>query len=166
MLEHTKLLNQQRDAWINSGRDVYVEGQNAFRLRGKLATLAVRPDLLAVNGNDVLIIDTKSGREQPWHHVQMMIYQYALPRAFPQYRNAQMGGEIIYQSYTVRVPRGALPQQFIEGLGCTTRRQAADTPPKRVPSAAECRFCDITAADCPERVEDGDQTVDETTDEF
>ena len=153
LMRHTALLNQQRREWEDRGHSVFVEGQNGFRLRGKSATLAGRPDLVVLNDRDATIIDVKTGREQPWHRVQVMIYQYALPLALSQYRNVRVGGEVIYPTHTMRVPRGALPGQFIEDLGSLIRRLAADPPPKRVPSFAECRFCDITAADCPERVE-------------
>ena len=82
-----------------------------------------------------------------------MIYQYALPLALPQYRNVRIGGEVVYPTHTVRIPGGALPNQFIEGLEALIRRLASDTPPKTVPSPQECRFCDISAADCPERMD-------------
>ena len=41
--------------------------------------------------------------------------------------------------------------------GPLIRRLAADTPPKRVPSGPECRFCDISVADCPEREGDNNE---------
>ena len=83
-----------------------------------------------------------------------MIYQYAIPRALPQYRLARLAGEVVYPTHTVRIPRGALPDQFILNLGYLIRRLAADEPPARVPARQECCFCDITAADCPDRVDD------------
>ena len=73
------------DSRLTNDRDVYVEGQNSFRLRGQSATLAGRPDLMVVHGDGALIVDVKTGRKQPWHSVQVMIYMYALPRALSQY---------------------------------------------------------------------------------
>ena len=115
---------------------------------------------------DATIIDVKTGREQPWHRVQVMIYQYALPLALPQYRNVRIGGEVIYPSHTVRIPRGSLDNGFIENLGALIRRLAAETPAKRVPSPQECRFCDISTADCPERVDDIDVPEAGNTNDF
>lgn len=40
LMRHTALLNEQKAQWTSDRRTVYVEGQNAFRLRGKSATLA------------------------------------------------------------------------------------------------------------------------------
>ena len=166
LLNHTALLNEQKDQWEAKGLELRVERQNSFRLRGRTATLAGQPDLIIERSNDALIIDVKSGQEQPWHSVQVMIYQWALPRALPQYQHARLAGEVVYRDHIKRVPRGALPGQFIEQLGSTIRRIAADTPPKRVPSAQECRFCDISAADCPERIDSRPSPEYGTTTEF
>ena len=95
-----------------------------------------------------------------------MIYQYALPLALPQYRNVRIGGEVIYPTHTVRIPRGTLPSEFIEDLGSLIRRLAADTPPQRTPSYAECRFCDISAADCAQRIDAATEPEGATTDDF
>ena len=166
LMRHTALLNQQRQQWEDDGHTVHVEGQNAFRLRGKAATLAGRPDLVVLDDRDATIIDVKTGQERSWHRVQVMIYQYALPLVFSQYRNVRVGGEVIYPYHTVRIPRGALPGQFIEELTSLIRRLAADAPPRRVPTAQECSYCEITASDCPERVDEASGHEDGTTDEF
>ena len=68
--------------------------------------------------------------------------------------------------HTVRIPAEAVEDQFILNLGTLIRRLAADKLPARVPSRPECRFCDISAADCPARVEDDYQPEDGTTDDF
>ena len=65
LLDHTALLNEQKAQWIDRGYDVYVENQNTFRPRGETATLAGKPDLITVRGDDVLIIDVKTGQERP-----------------------------------------------------------------------------------------------------
>ena len=112
LVRHTALLNEQRGQWAGGNRRVYVEGQNAFRLRGQSATLAGRPDLVVLGDRDAIIIDVKTGREQPWHRVQLMIYQYALPLALPRYRNLPVSGEVVYPTHTVRIPQGAVRGQF------------------------------------------------------
>ena len=48
MLNHTALLNRERERLEELGHTVYVENQNSFRLRGRYATLAGKPDLIAV----------------------------------------------------------------------------------------------------------------------
>ncbi len=133
---------------------------------GENATLAGRPDLVVLDDRDATIIDVKTGQELAWHRVQVMIYQYALPLALPQYRNARIGSQVIYPTHAVRIPRGAMPGQFIGELASLIRRLAADAPPKRVPSAQECGYCDVTAEDCPERVDVANTVETATTDDF
>ena len=164
LMRHTALLNRQKQEWEARGHAAHVEGQNAFRLRGKSATLAGRPDLVTLDDRDATIIDVKTGREQPWHRVQVMIYQYALPLALPQYRNVRVTGEVVYPDHTVTIPQESLPGQFVQDLGTLIRRLAADEPPRAVPSNSECRFCDIL--DCTERVEDDGVDQEGTTEDF
>ena len=166
LARHTKMLNEQRDQWTNSGYDVRVENQNAFRLRGQSATLAGKPDLIVLQNNRVLVVDVKSGKPQPWHRYQAMIYMYALPRALPEYRDTHLAGEIIYSDHTDRVPQGGIHEGFIRNLGSLIRRIADDKPAIRVPSAQECRFCDITAEDCPDRVDADPGTAVNNTEDF
>ena len=162
LLKHTALLNEQKAKWAEHGHDVHVEGQNGFRLRGKSATLAGRPDLIVDRFDDALIIDVKTGREQSWHVAQVMIYMYALPRTLPQYRNVRLAGEIAYPTHTVEVPKVGRQDGFTRNLALLIRRLASDTPPTRTPSAHECRFCDISSAECPERV-DPEMAIHEAT---
>ena len=166
LLKHTALLNEQKAKWEERGYDVHVEGQNAFRLRGKSATLAGRPDLIVDRFDDALIIDVKTGREQSWHVAQVMIYMYALPRTLPQYRNVRLAGEIAYPTHTVEVPEVGRQGGFARNLAALIRRLASDTPPKRTPSAHECRFCDISGADCPERLDPEMALHEATTADF
>lgn len=106
-MRHTALLNQQRPEWLDHGHNVSLEGQNAFRLRGKSATLAGRPDLVMLDDRDATIIDVKTGQERAWHRVQVMIYQYAL--ALPQYRKIRIGGKVISPNAHSAGPQAALP---------------------------------------------------------
>ena len=142
---------------------MYVEGQNSFRLHGKTATLARTPDLIVVNGDNADIVDVKTGTKQPWHSVEIMIYIYALPRALLQYHDANLAGQVVYPTRTVRVPRGCLNTQFTKDLVYLIRRLASETPPRRVPSLQECGACDITAGDCADRVDDNPTPHQETT---
>ena len=48
MLDHTALVNRERESHEKWGYTVYTENQNSFRLRGRTATLAGKPDLIAV----------------------------------------------------------------------------------------------------------------------
>ena len=97
-------------------------------------------------------VDAKTGHESPSHAVQLMIYLYAVPKALEKYRNAKLRGQVTYGDHTVRIPAEAVDEEFVQKLGTLIRRLSADEPARRVPSRQECRFCDITTADFPGRV--------------
>ena len=65
---------ERRANWEVGGYDVDIEAQNRFELRGKTATLAGRPDIIAHREDDGVIVDAKTGHESPSHAVQVMIY--------------------------------------------------------------------------------------------
>ena len=166
MLNHTDLVNKRKAHWGEIGYDVAVEDQNRFTLEGATAILAGKPDLIVHQDGAAVIIDAKTGHDKPSHIVQVMIYMYAIPRALKRYRNVQFKGQVTYQDHTVEVPAEAVNDQFVEKLGVLIRHLASDTPPQRVPSAQECRFCDISSADCPERVVESQQPEAGTTTDF
>ena len=154
MLDHTALVNQSRESREKLGYAVYTEDQNSFRLRGKLATLAEKPDLIAVKGNDAVIIDAKTGKPSPHHSGQVLIYMYAMPRALERYRGTEFRGHVVYPGGNVQIPASGVDGKFVDRLVTLIRRLADETPARRILSASECRFCDITAADCADRIED------------
>ena len=155
LLNHTALLNERRANWEAGGYSVAIERQNSFQLQGKSSTLDGKPDLITQRDDDAVIVDAKTGQDSASHVVQVMIYLYAVPRALERYRNLKLRGQVTYRDHTVGIPAEAVDGQFVENLGALIRRLAAATPAKRVPSPQECRFCDISTADCPERIEDG-----------
>ena len=164
LLDHTALLCDQKRNWESKGYTVLTEGQNTFRLRGKTATLAGKPDLVAVRGNTAVIIDGKTGKDGSAHAVQVMIYLYTLPLTGDRYKELQLHGQVSYQDHTVEVPSAAVDHRFTDRLAGLIRRIASDTPAAQVPSSAECRFRDITGADCPERIDDEDAAEGDTAD--
>ena len=77
LMDHTALLNEQREAWEKQGCSVLTEAQNSFTLRGSSASVAGKPDLVAQRRDGATVIDAKSGRPSPHHAIQVMIYMYA-----------------------------------------------------------------------------------------
>ena len=154
MMDHTDLVNRARESREKLGYTVYTENQNSFRLQGATATLAGKPDLIAVKGNDLVIVDAKTGKPSPHHSVQVMTYMYAVPKALERYRGMEFRGHVVYpDGKNVGIPASGVDGKFVERLGSLIRRLADETPARRVPSASECRWCDITTADCPDRIE-------------
>ena len=154
LLEHSARVVEVRSEWESDGYRVFTEGQNAFALRGRSATLGGKPDLVAVKDGGGTVIDIKTGQPSPAHNVQVMLYMYAVPKALPAYRDMAFNGIVAYPGHTVDIPATAVDGRFVEHVGRLVRRLASDSPARKVPSLGECRFCNITAADCPERVND------------
>ena len=90
---------------------------------------------------------------------------YAVPKALDRYRGMEFRGHVIYPDGNVQIPVSGMDNRFVDRLGSLIRRLADETPARRVSSGSECRFCDITAADCPDRIE-GDTEETGTTEDF
>ena len=153
MLEHTALVNEEREALERIGYAVYTENQNLFRLMGKTATIAGKPDLIGEKNHQLLIADAKTGKPSPSHGAQVRIYQYAVPKALPQFKGTYPHGQVRYPTSYVGSPASAVNLEFVGNLGALIRRLADDAPARRVPSASECRFCDISREECNARLE-------------
>ena len=166
MMKHTALVNQLREEWEQNGYTITAEAQNSFTLRGNAATLAGKPDLIAVRDKEAVVIDAKTGKPQPSHSAQVMIYQYAVPKGLEMYRELEFRRQLAYTDHVVEIPPEAVDQGFVRSLSALVQRLGRDGPARRVPSVGECRFCDITEADCPERVEGEPQAGVGTTDDF
>ena len=93
-----------------------------------------------------------------------MGYQYAVLLALPEYCGVQFRGHIAYPNSQVGIPASAVDGKFVQNLAALIRRLASETPARRVPSVQECRFCDITADDCPDRIDDGPRQEGTTPD--
>ena len=133
------------------GYAVFVENQNSFALRGGVATLGGKPDLIAIKDGNGLILDVKTGNASPAHHVQVMTYMYAVPKVLQQYAGMAFDGRVVYQDHGETVPGSAITQSFVDNLGALIQCLASQTPARKVPSPVECGFCNISKADCTER---------------
>lgn len=158
-MEHSARVAENRLIWEENGYVVFTEEQNSFVLRGKSAKLAGKPDLIVTRPDGGVVVDVKTGRPLPSHSVQVMLYMYAIPRSLGQHRGIAFDGKVIYEDHEVHIPASAVDSNFVSNVTELILRLASDHPARKVPSARECRFCSITAADCPERV--GEETEKE-----
>ena len=164
-LAHTAAINETRRQWEEMGFSVKTENQNSFALIGKVAALGGKPDLIGLRGDTATIIDVKTGKPSPSHAVQVMVYMYAVPKAIDEYRGLSFDGMIAYADHQVHIPASAVDEAFIKNLSRIVLRLSSAEPARRVPSARECGFCDISSADCPERAAEGD-VAEGVTDDF
>ena len=163
-LNHTALSNRIRGQLETQGKTVFMENQNFFNLRGNVATLGGKPDLISVSGDSGTIYDAKTGKPSPSHHIQVMVYMYAVPRALGQYKGVTFDGKVVYENEEIAIPAAAAGEPFIDNLSQLIRRVASSTPARKVPSQMECGFCNLTTADCPERAASDMMQEGETSD--
>ena len=149
-VDHNALLLELIEQRRALGERVYREAQNKFQVRlSGTITLGGKPDLVTVAPDgSVRIFDAKTGSPKTSDQVQMMLYLFCLPSAFPKYKGQQIDGCVVYAS-GVRAP---VPCEAVTPDFKTQARQFinlldSDVVPDRAPSPDECRYCDITPAD-------------------
>ncbi len=151
---HAELVRTRAEALRQAGYTVSLGEQNRFTLRGNSgAMLGGKPDILAVRGAEALVVDCKTGQQRDSDYFQVLIYMLALPYVNTQCRGKAIAGEVQYTDRTVAIAQHGLTAEMKKPVWSLLERVAGEAPLLRVPSSVECSFCDITSADCPERVD-------------
>jgi len=151
---HNEMLHKVKDDLKKEAYEVYIEAQNAFRMRGSTGVvLSGKPDLVAIKDDRALVIDCKTGNPKAADQFQVLVYMLVLPHTHTACRSRRIDGEVRYEDHTVTVPAARVTPELRGIFRETMNRTGGETPPDRVPSQDECRWCDITAADCPQRME-------------
>ena len=153
-IQYTYQLNDCIKRYEEQGYTVSNGEPNAYSLNVSEAMLLGRPDLIATKDDDCIVIDLPKGEPNRSHPFQVMTHMYALPRAVERLRRMSPRGQLVYWQELVDIPPDSLNREFIENLYRQAQRLAAGQPLARVASPDECWTCDLTAADCPERMED------------
>ncbi len=152
--KHTELLNATIEKLKEQGWTCKVESQNYFKLKGNTAELAGKPDIVARKGAALKVLDCKTGQPQDAHAGQVALYCIALPMVWHQ-PNLHIDGEVVYTTHSVPVP-WEKAYDLQAKLFALMRRLGTEERPPAVSSESECRFCDVSKADCPERWEPSD----------
>lgn len=153
-IEHTRLLTEYRAELGRNGATVRVETQNSFQYgHASGAVIAGKPDIVALRDSIATVCDCKTGRPKTSDRVQVMMYMYLLPVCFPELAAYTVEGRIIYPGSKVDIPPSAVDDRFARNLDYFVSLTSAADAPCCAPSHAECRFCDITRIDCPNRYE-------------
>lgn len=129
-----------------------VESQNSFQLKGAVATLSGKPDIVATKGKQGLVLDAKTGMPKDSHGVQVLLYMWALPRYFKaKFSGVEFDGRVSYRTNHTMVFKDFLSDGFVSQFADMIHLLSGDTPPPKRPSETECRYCKITDEDCEER---------------
>jgi hypothetical protein len=164
-IKHTALLNHAREMLEAQGKVISTESQNWFEIKGKTATLRGKPDLVAV-GDTCIICDAKTGQERPSDVAQVMVYMWAMPYAYPKYKSVTFDGLLIYPDRELAIPSCSITEEFKDSLLKLIERVGSSMEARKVPSYAECKYCDIGKEYCVDRVEEDAPQGSVTTDLF
>src|SRR5262249_35284105 len=140
-MDHTEMLGMGRaEIEAEGGCFVMTEDQNQFRIVSSKTgvTLTGKPDLIRLKGNDVLVVDIKTGAPREEHTAQVLLYMWALPVASSVYRAGKVEGRVLYKDHAVDLTPEMLTTDFTSRLFGLIRRISADEPARKVPSPREC----------------------------
>ena len=147
--DHAKLRDARRDELVADDWQVAVEQEVKFN--GQTATLAGRLDLLASHEGESLVVDAKTGKQRLKDYWQVLIYLVMVMKTSG-LDPAHLTGEVCYSGSRVPVEGVDLAQVWQE-VAALMQVVAGENAPEPTPSAEECRFCDVTKAMCPARIE-------------
>lgn len=152
--EHNEMMRARRREMEREGWTVTEESGNAFKVEGDVAIVAGKADLVGRRPGLALVVDGKTGRERESDFWQVLFYLYALPKEFPDLRERTLEGEIQYKRGDQRMtvtPAELTPERMGQIVDLI-RVIGGPVAPPRVPSAYECKTCNIGPKDCPVRV--------------
>lgn len=153
--EHSALMKARQRELEREGYTVYIEDQNSFKLEGQAAIVAGKPDIVAVRGPEVLVVDGKTGKQRDSDLWQVLVYLFALPKARPDLvGEGVLSAEVHYKRGDERITIDVMGDRQKADLIQIIKVVGGDTAPKKVPSRRECKRCNIGSKDCPERVTD------------
>ena len=156
-VRHTEMVRKRAEELRAEGYEVFIEDQNKFTLRGHSATLQGKPDIVGVKDDDFLVVDCKGGKKLDSDQMQVLIYMMVLPLTHAACLGKAVRGELEYQDDRILID--TLPGKVRDLIAATIVRVSGAEPLPKVPSYSECRFCDLTKADCKERVESKNERV-------
>lgn len=153
-IEHTRKLRELRLERLKSGEQVFLEDENQIRFTAPSGVVVVgKPDLISVGNGLTTIYDVKTGQQRASNEIQVMLYMHLLPQSVAAYKRTRPRGCVAYNDARVEIPAEAIDEAFVKNFEYFLGIVGSAEPAMKAPSRAECRFCDIPKAECPERVE-------------
>ena len=146
--KHDAMVQARAEVLKSQGYLLKVEDDGAFTLEGRTAVLSGKPDIVAIPPDSQLesiVFDQKSGKVRTSDKWQVRLYMFALPLTW---FKGKLKGVVEYRDGLHDVK--PLTDADRGHIAATISTVGADVEPERVPSVAECKYCDIRY--CPDRV--------------
>lgn len=152
---HQALLRSRVRDLEAEGYPVYLEGENWFEITGKSFPVKVsgKPDIVVIGSDGGFVEDCKTGRRKNSDFYQVLIYLLLLPISHPQYRGLNLAGRLVYSTEVIEIESDQINEEFKAQFREAIALLSSATPSRKVPSYQECRYCDISAQYCSERVD-------------
>lgn len=159
-IKHNQLVHKSRDKLEEEGYAVTIEDQNSFKITlPEGITVSGKADIIGLLGPYSgikclgVVKDCKTGYPKNSDTVQILLYMIFLPQSIKKYEGISFDGCVVYKDSEVPVPWGDVDKDLKEVVWDLIKRIGSDKPCRKVPSYGECRWCDISKEDCPERIE-------------
>lgn len=152
---HQALLRSRVRDLEAEGYTVYLEGENWFEITGKSFPVKVsgKPDIVVIGSDGGFVEDCKTGRRKNSDFYQVLIYLLLLPISHPQYRGLNLAGRLVYSTEVIEIESDQINEEFKAQFREAIALLSSATLSRKVPSYQECRYCDISAQYCSERVD-------------
>lgn len=151
---HNQLLRTRTKELKDEGFEVYIEDQNSFKIESSRGfTLSGKADIVAIKGDNGFVEDCKTGSQKAADSMQVIIYMLSLPVATTHCKGLTLEGRVVYKDAIVEVPSSKVDDGLKSLFKETVRLVGDPDEPEKIPSWGECRWCDISKADCPMRVD-------------
>jgi PD-(D/E)XK nuclease superfamily len=152
---HRTLLNDRISQLQAEGWSVYVEGENWFEVMGRqyVIKIAGKPDIIAFRDEQIWVEDCKTGRKKNSDLYQELLYILLLPLSHPKCRGMRLQGRLVYPDEAINISSDQVNEDFKTQFREAIALLSNTTPVRKVPSFQECRYCDISAQYCAERVD-------------
>jgi hypothetical protein len=158
--EHDELVAYRAEQLRRSGYEVFLEDQNSFSVRSSRsgATIAGKPDIVALRQGEALLEDCKTGRKRDSDHVQVALYLLLSPHLTPFKTGVALTGQVTYPDGTISL-NTSKGDRLGERLGALVSRICEPQPPTPTASVSECGYCDISDFYCESRISSGSNRV-------
>ena len=154
-VQHTRRLDELVAERTRLDETVWQEAQAAFRVQLRpTLLLGGRPDLVTLDSSGrYTVYEVKTGRPRHSHTVQTLLYVLCLPLAYPQLRGHELAGRVVYaDGAEIPLPPALANEGFRDAARHYVDLVNGLEPPAHVPSPNECKYCDLTNADCARRI--------------
>lgn len=148
-VRHSRMLTELERELQDQGLQPEIEYAITLPIGKQGAQLAGSIDCLTDDdvSQTATVYECKTGAKRQKHTIQTWLYMHMLTRR-ARFRDKGIRGSVVYG--TEREEHRGIPDDFGSHVEFYEQLLVSDKPPRKSPGA-ECRFCPITAIDCPER---------------